>query len=294
MPQDHDEAVEIRTPRLAIRVRPLGAELCSLRDAGGREFLWQAGAAWPRHAPILFPIVGRMSGDVLRLDTRRFPMGQHGIARDHVFGLVERGDRACRFRLTDSAATRAAYPFAFRLDVAYAVRDDTLAIEYEVFNPGDAPLPFSIGAHPAFVWPLPGAAGKATHRLTFERAETGPVYRPGAEGLLGATPEAWPGKDRDLALDEALFARGALVLLAPTSQHVRFDAPGASGIEVAWDGFAELGIWMKPGADFLCIEPWAGHADIAGQEGDYRRKRGIRFLAPGESRSFRHRVTLLG
>ena len=174
------------------------------------------------------------------------------------------------------------------------MQEDTLDIDYEVSNPGDAKLPFSIGAHPAFAWPLPGAGGKDTHRLVFEQAETGPVYRPGAAGLLGATPEAWPGGGRELALDEALFERGALVQLSPASRHLRFSASGAPGIEVAWEGFSELGIWMKPGGDFLCIEPWAGHAEIAGQEGDYRQKRGIRFLAPGERSSFRHSVTLLG
>jgi galactose mutarotase-like enzyme len=291
-PSRDGQDVTVASPRLAARVKPLGAELCSLRDAAGREFLWQAGAAWPRHAPLLFPCIGRLKDDTLRLDGRRFPMGQHGFARDHAFDLVEQAADACRFRLRDSAATRAIYPFPFRLDVAYAAQDATLDIVFTVTNTGDAALPFSIGAHPAFAWPLPGAGAKDMHRLTFEKPEPGTLHRPNADGLLRPLG-AFPAEGRTLPLNDALFDGGALVLLPAASRSVRFGAPDAPGIEVTWDGFEELGVWTKPGAPFLCIEPWAGHADLAGTETDFRSKPGIRTAAPGESRAFRHSVTLL-
>jgi galactose mutarotase-like enzyme len=284
--------VTIATARITARVKPHGAELCSLRDGAGREFLWPGGEAWPRQAPILFPIVGRLKDDTLRLDGARYPMGGHGFARDLPFVLVERSEAACRFQASDSAATRAVYPFSFLLDAAYAARDATLDIAFTVTNTGAAPLPFSIGAHPGFAWPLPGAGAKDTHSLTFEKPESGTVHRPNAEGLLRPAGR-YPAEGRTLELSDALFEGGALVLLPAASRSVRFSAPGAPGLEVAWDGFEELGVWMKPVAPFLCIEPWAGHADLAGTETDYRDKPGIRTLAPGESRSFRHGITLL-
>jgi len=289
---DEPGQVTIASARLTARIKPLGAELCSLRDAAGREFLWQGGEAWPRQAPILFPIVGRLKDDTLRLDGARYPMGGHGFARDLPFALVDRSDAACRFQARDSQATRAVYPFPFQLDAAYAAHGATLDIVFTVTNTSDAPLPFSIGAHPGFAWPLPGAGAKDTHTLTFEKPEPGTVHRPADQGLLSAGGP-FPAEGRTLRLSDALFERGALVLLPAASKSVRFSAPGAPGLEVAWDGFAELGVWMKPGAPFLCIEPWAGHADLAGTETDFRAKPGIRTLAPGESRSFRHGVTLL-
>ncbi|PWS38992.1 aldose epimerase [Falsiroseomonas bella] len=292
--EGQDGIVEIGIGALIARVKPLGAELCSLRDAAGREFLWQAGEAWPRHAPILFPIVGRLHDDVLRLGEARHPIGQHGFARDLPFELVECDPAACRFRLRDNPATHAAYPFPFRLEVSYAVHEASLAIGYTVINPGEAPLPFCVGAHPAFCWPLPGAGPKTAHRLEFEQEESGPVYRPGSLGLLDPTPQPFPAHGRTLPLDDALFETGALVLLAPASRHVRFTAPGAPGLEVAWQGFEQLGIWMKPGAEFLCIEPWAGHADFTGQPTDFRRKPAVQVLEPGASASFQHRISLLG
>jgi galactose mutarotase-like enzyme len=284
--------VTIAAARVTARIKPLGAELCSLRDGAGREFLWQGGEAWPRQAPILFPIVGRLKDDTLRLDGARYPMGGHGFARDLSFALVENSDVACRFQASDSEATRAVYPFPFRLDAAYAARDATLDIAFTVTNTGEAPLPFSIGAHPGFAWPLPGAGAKDTHTLTFEKPEPGTVHRPNAHGLLGPAG-AFPAEGPTLRLSDALFERGALVLLPAASRSVRFSAPDAPGLEVSWDGFEELGVWMKPPAPFLCIEPWAGHADPAGTETDYRAKPGIRTLLPGESRSFRHSIILL-
>ena len=63
-------------------------------------------------------------------------------------------------------------------------------------------------------------------------------------------------------------------------------------LEIAWQGFEQLGLWMKPGADFLCIEPWAGHADIAGYDVDLWSKPGIVMVAAGETRRFTWRVSV--
>ncbi|TIW90948.1 MAG: aldose 1-epimerase family protein, partial [Mesorhizobium sp.] len=98
-----------------------GAELVSLRDADGTEFLWQAGPEWRRHSPVLFPIVGRLKGDQMRHRGRTYPMTQHGFARDKPFTWARKGSRSCTLVLTDDADTRAHYPFAFRLEVTYTL-----------------------------------------------------------------------------------------------------------------------------------------------------------------------------
>ena len=286
------ERVSIGSRDLTVVVKAVGAELCSIRDTAGREYLWQAGREWPRHAPILFPVVGRLHGDALAFGEQRYPMGQHGFARDLRFELLEDRASACRFVLTDSAATWGAYPFPFRLEVAVAVRGRTVTLTTVVANPGETAMPFSVGAHPAFVWPLPGAGPKPAHRLEFEQDEPAPVFRPGADGLLDPAPRDLPLNGRALGLREELFAEGALILLNPASRRVRLAAPGAPAVEVAWQGYGQLGLWTKPGAGFLCIEPWAGYADIAGHPADAWHKPGVTILPPGESRSYVHRITV--
>ncbi|NKC30506.1 aldose 1-epimerase family protein [Falsiroseomonas selenitidurans] len=284
--------LRLAAEQISVEVKPDGAELTSLKDAAGREYLWQAGPEWPRHAPVLFPIVGRLRDDTLRVGHEVFALGQHGFARDSRFELVEQGAEHCRFLLADSPATRAAYPFAFRLEVAYALHGTSLTCTTTVQNPGEGTLPFSVGAHPAFRWPLPGAGSKPAHRLEFEQTESGPVWRLDANGLIDATPQPMPNHGRNVGLREDLFRPSALILPNPASRRLRYSAPGAPGLELAWQGFSELGLWMKPGADFLCIEPWAGHADPAWFWGDIWAKPGMQMLGAGDRRSFMWRVTL--
>jgi galactose mutarotase-like enzyme len=283
---------EISNGTLSAAVKADGAELCSLR-AGGRELLWQAGPEWPRHAPVLFPVIGKLAGGVLRHGGRTYEMGQHGFARDRRFAWAEQGPAECRLVLADDDATRAMYPFPFRFEAAYALHGASLTATFSVTNTGEGILPASCGAHPAFRWPLADGVRKEAHTLTFEQAETAPIRRP-RDGFLGAERFPSPVQGRVLPLHEGLFAEGAIILERPASRRVRFTATSAPVIEVAWQGFEQLGIWMPPGADFLCIEPWYGHTDPEGFSGEFVTKPGLMLLEPGETRSFTHRVTIEG
>jgi galactose mutarotase-like enzyme len=239
---------------LSATVKADGAELCSLRDAAGEEMLWQAGPVWPRHAPVLFPIVGRLKDDTLRHDGKSYRLTQHGFARDRRFAWLNRSAVGCRLVLHEDADTRAIYPFAFRLEVAFTLDDDSLEQRFTLTNPGREVLPASLGAHPGFAWPLAEGVEKTAHVLEFAEPEAGAVRRL-ADGLLRENLEPTPIKGQTLALDPALFAADAVILPEPVSQSVRYTAPGAPTIELAWEGFRQLGIWSREAGSFLCIEP---------------------------------------
>jgi galactose mutarotase-like enzyme len=160
-----DDRFTISNGRVMATIKADGAELCSLKNADGQEVLWQAGPEWPRHAPILFPIVGRLKGDVLKHRGQTYPMTQHGFARDQRFAWTAREKTLCVLSLADSVESRAKYPFAFRLDVSYVVEGDELVIGYAITNTGDEMLPASIGAHPAFHWPLAEGIAKDAHSI---------------------------------------------------------------------------------------------------------------------------------
>ncbi|MCO6403970.1 aldose 1-epimerase family protein [Aurantimonas endophytica] len=273
-----------------------GAELVSLRDAAGEELLWQAGPEWPRHAPVLFPIVGKLAGDALRHQGREYPLGQHGFARDRRFAWIERAADRVVLRLVDDAETRTMFPFPFLLDVTFAITGDMLTVTSRVANPGDAPLPCGVGAHPGFRWPLADGIGKTDHVIEFDAAESGIALS--VEGGLLGEAKPLPFDGRTLPLTEALFERDALVMPDVASRSVRFLARAEDGsvvraLTVAWDGYKDLGIWSKPGgAPFLCIEPWYSMASPVGWNGDFADKPGILVLAPGESRDFAWSVQL--
>lgn len=280
----------IQNGYLSAAIKADGAELCSLRDATGSEMLWQAEPIWPRHAPVLFPIVGRLKDDTLRHNGRTYTLGQHGFARNHRFAWLNRTATSCRLVLRDDGGTRAVYPFAFRFEVGFALEDDALVNSFTIVNTGRELLPASVGAHPGFRWPLSDEFEKAAHVLEFDQPEPAPIRRLSG-GLLG-DPQPTPIQGNTLALDPALFEADALILDQLASSSVRFTAPGAEVIEVSWEGFKHLGIWMRPGGNFLCIEPWHGTHSPAGFDGEFRDKPGLLLIPPGDKRVLTMRVRL--
>ncbi len=281
----------ISNGNLSATVAAAGAELVSLRDASGAEYVWQAGAAWPRQAPLLFPIVGRLAGDTLRHGGRTYRLTQHGFARDRVFAFAERTATSCRLVLADDTATWAMYPFAFRLEAAYALDGDTLRVTLTLHNPGAEPLPASLGAHPAFAWPLRPGVPKTDHALTFEHPEPAPVRRLEG-GLMLPDPRPSPIEAGRLALHEGLFAADAVILDQLASRSLRYAAPHGPALAVAWDNCPQLGLWSKPEADFLCIEPWHGFASPTTFDGEFADKPGLLHVPPGGTASIGFSVQL--
>lgn len=288
------ELVNIAAGNLTARINPLGAELWSLRDHHGREYMTDADPAfWTGHAPILFPIVGSLNGGTYRLDGREYAMGRHGFARASLFEVSSTGENFARFRLVDSAASRAVYPFAFTLDLEFVLADGCLSVTATVTNSGGEVLPFSLGFHPAFAWPLPGGADKAAHRVIFAEPEPGPIRRlDPASGLLLPEPQPTPVDGRILVPEAALFEPDAMIWDALSSRSVSWEGEGGARLDIAFPDLPMLGLWQKPGANYLCIEPWQGVADPLGFTGDFREKPGIVLLEPGEQRAFAMGITV--
>jgi galactose mutarotase-like enzyme len=287
------ELIAISSGKLAAKINPIGAELWSLADVAGREYMTDADPAfWTGHAPILFPIVGGLKDDTYRLDGREYTLRRHGFARRSAFAVVEQRDHAVRLRLTDDATTWEVYPFAFELELAYRLSGSRLEIEALVRNRGEAVLPFSLGFHPAFAWPLPGGGEKLAHAIVFAHEETGEIKLLDEVGLLSGR-EASPVHGNRLALAPELFARDALIWEQVAGHSLDYlGEHGRPRLRIDYPDTPSLGIWQKPGASFLCIEPWQGHADEAGFAGDFRDKPGVVQLAPGHVRSFRVDVTV--
>jgi galactose mutarotase-like enzyme len=285
--------IQIAGPQLTAAIDPFGAELTHLRDAGGRELMTDADPAfWTGHAPILFPIVGAVNHDTYRVDGRDHHLAKHGFARRSPFAVIEQADDRVRFRLTDSDETRRAYPFAFALEIAFGITDTTLNVTATLANPGDAALPASFGFHPAFAWPLPYGRDRADHRITFGSDEPGALCELTPDGLVMPEPRPSPLDGRILHLADDLFTHDALIWNPVESDHVRYGASEGPYLEVRFPDTPMLGIWTKPGAAFVCVEPWHGIADPQGFTGDFRTKPGVFEIAPGGEKRIAMYITL--
>ena len=283
--------IALRSDSWSLAVDPLGAQLSMLRDAEGRDLLWDGNPAfWNGRAPILFPIVGALNGGQFGWRGTRYALPRHGFARNRPFEVIHNEQRELLFRLGSSAETLQIYPFAFELDVAFRLEGQALEIEATVRNVGDEALPASLGFHPAFRWPLPYGAARSAHAIEFPYDEAAPVRRLDALGLLAPEGHDTPVRGRRLALDDALFEKDVLIFDQLVSHQLLFGAPGSKRLAVSFAGATHLGLWMKPGAGFLCIEPWRGVADPAGFSGDLDHKPGIFLVPPGGTQSLSMRL----
>lgn len=277
------ERIELTGPDgTTAALSPHGAEPVSWRVAG-REYLWSGDPEhWNRHAPWLFPVVGASVDGHVTVGSRKYPMAQHGFARDMPFSVVARDADSVTLRLEDGPETRARYPFAFRLDVAARVRAAGLDLDVRVANTGDAPLPYALGFHPAFPWPFAGGAraGGGGYAVAFEHAERPFAPQVGPGGLLLRDEQPLPLDGDTLPLDPAIFTE-ALVFRNAKSRRMRFTGPGGTAIRMQVEDFSHLAVWTKPAAPFLSLECWTGHADWAGFSGDLAERDSQRLLAPG-------------
>jgi galactose mutarotase-like enzyme len=260
-----------------------GAEPQSLQTPDGHELLWQGGEAWRRHAPILFPIVGRVPDDTISVDGTTYPLTQHGFARDLEWEVVASDTAGASLRLRDSAETRSRFPFPFALTVHYAMDDDGLATTYEVENPADGDLPVSIGSHPAFAWPIEPGAAKDEHVVVFDAPEPAPIRRLD-HTLVLPEPHPSPVDGTILRLDPALFGPDAIVMDQVASRGLRYLGPSGRGLRMTWDAvFDVFVVWSRPtGGDLLCLEPCVGGAAPIDFAGDLRDKPGVVLVPPGE------------
>jgi len=288
------DLVTISDGVLSAQINPLGAELWSLTDAEGREYMTDADPAfWTGHAPLLFPIVGALNGGRFRLGGKEYALAKHGFARTSRFDLIDLGPAYVHFRLRACDATRTVWPFEFQLDAEFALSDVKLSTIVTVSNQSKQPMPFSFGFHPAFAWPLPGGGAKDAHRVIFARDEPAPVRRiDPVRGVLLADVEPTPVVDRELAPHAAMFEADALIWDKLASRSVRFTSAGGPSLTIDFPDCPHLGIWQKPGAPFLAIEPWHGFNDPDGVDGDLGEKPGTLTLEPGREKRFRMDVTV--
>ena len=287
------EIISISSNSLTASIDTMGAQLMSLRK-GKSEYLWQGDSNWwPRRAPILFPIVGVLNDGEAESAEGTISLARHGLARLNQFEVVEQSPSSVTLQLKSTEETRKSYPYDFELKLIFSVAGDTLTQTYEVTNPANVVLPFTLGAHPAFNIPIPGveAASLDQYHLLFTRSWTS--YGPSItdDGLCDyATPQklivdsdtldlSWELIDREktITLEDVPNRRITLAANVEASSE-------AHGIQMDFEGFDYLGIWSAaPGCPFVALEPWCGIADTVDTDGIFEHKPGIISLEPGQS-----------
>lgn len=286
--------VQLSSADLHVEVNPLGAQLSILRDRNGRDWLWDGDPSiWAGRAPVLFPTVGEVVGGSYRVGAQSYRLGRHGFARGKLFEVVTATATRAAFKLKADASTMEIYPFQFELEVRFEVSGPKLSVTASVHNPDSVSLPASVGFHPAFRWPLPFGQARAAHFIEFEQDEPAPIKRLSSSGLLSPVPHPTPVVGKRLMLEDSLFQPDVVIFDQLRSRKVTYGAQDGPHLEVSYPDARYLGIWTKPGAPFVCIEPWRGIADPEGFTGDFTTKPGVFSVPPGGTESINMVIALV-
>lgn len=268
-----------------VKIKYSGAELCSFYDKiNQREIIWDANPNyWKRHAPALFPTVGKLKNNEYFVGEKSFSLPQHGFARDMVFTLEKSDSNSCRFFLKSSDETLEKYPFQFKFITEYILEGKKLDIIYRVQNIDSKPILFSLGAHPAFFCPFIEGEKIDDYQLILECIESSSILLLSENGLISDNKMEFFTNDNTISLSEELFKNDALIFDDLKSKNLIFKSTkNPMELKVSWKNFPHLGIWKPLNAPFLCIEPWQGMADKENSTGKLEDKFGIITLPVNE------------
>ncbi|NHA08055.1 aldose 1-epimerase family protein [Mucilaginibacter sp. HC2] len=269
---------------LKVAIDLKGAQLSSFYNKQtGIEHLWQANPdIWPWHSPNLFPVVGGLINNQLLVEGQPYEMGRHGFARQSEFILLEADEVSASFSLPYCEKTLQVYPYKFDYQVLYMLIDNSLRVTHKVINLDKKTIYFSVGAHPAFNIPFFKDENYEDYYLEFETDEHLEANMLSADGFFtGEThPVATPGNK--LHLTRHLFDADALVFKQLNSRMVSIKSKKHDqSVSVEFPHYNYLGVWAKPGADFVCIEPWLGCADTQDHHVNINKKEAIQTLHAG-------------
>jgi len=260
------------------------AQLSSLiNKETGVEQMWQAGEAWPWHSPNLFPVIGSLINNQIIVDGKPYDITQrHGFARYSEFLLLESEATHAKFSLPYSDHTLAIYPFKFDFQILYDLIDNALRVTLKVINMDDKTIYFSTGGHPAFNVPFHKGENYEDYYLEFETEEPLVEHLLSPEGFISGEIRPVKLDGKNLQLTRETFLNDALIFKHIKSRQVTIRShKHDESISVQFPHFPYVGIWGKTGSDFVCIEPWLGHADVAGEPVEFKKKAGIQKLEQG-------------
>lgn len=278
--------ITITNNKISASIDTLGAELIRL-EKDNQNYIWTIDDTyWNKTSPILFPIVGRLKNDSYKYDGNIYELPRHGFARNFEFQILNQTEKSVIFILESNSETLKNYPFEFQLQLEYLLEGNSLIMKYSVENKSEVSMPFSIGAHPAFA-----ISNFSEYDLQFNQMEELISFELENEQFNNAFKKI-NSENGIINLDYPLFEKDALVFKNLKSDKISLLKNNTSVLSVCFEGFPYLGIWTKPNAPFLCIEPWCGLADNVNHNGYIFEKEGINILQPKETFSRNIKIEL--
>jgi galactose mutarotase-like enzyme len=271
----------------------LGAEIISLKlKANKHEYIWQADPKiWAGSAPILFPFVGRLKHGKYNIDKEEYSMPTHGFISSQCFSLVEKTASSITLRSRGSQSTMQLYPFMFQFDVTFSLEQKSLIVTYKISNQDSTELYFSIGSHPAFSLPT---AEFQHEKCTLLFSDKEKAYCQLIKDDL-LTEETYPVEftEQKLTLTPDLFVHDAFIFRDVSSSLITLLVDDTPVLALEMGNNKHLGLWAKPDAPYICIEPWTATDETIKTAAELTEKPDMIQLSSGKAYSNYYRINLL-
>lgn len=240
---------------LSAEISSSGAELVSVKDSVGNEYIWTAEDVWKRHAPLLFPFVCNTASKKYTVDGREYALSNHGFARDSEFTVTDKGEDFVTMTLSSSDKTKEKYPFDFLLTVTYRVSGNRLSQEMKVKNTGSGEMYFFIGGHPGFLCPFTADRDSTfeDYDVVYEKPETVIQQLPGGDVTVLDNGTTVP-------VTRELFKNDVFLKDKPASSKISLvSRKSGRSVTVSYDRSGCIAVWSPydDRAGFVCLEPWA-------------------------------------
>lgn len=247
----------ISNEHLTCVINELGAQITSLTsNLDEHEYIWQADPnIWAGSAPILFPIVGRLNNQKYTVNGQEYTLPIHGFIGEQYFTIKEKSKSSITLSTSFSESTLKAYPFMFRFDVTFALHEKTLTVTYEVSNQDTTDLYFAIGSHPAFSLPLREFESEQCEVIFSEKENN--YCQLIKNDLLSEDEYPVDLLGKSLTLTPDTFAQDALIFRNIKSSLITLQVANKPLLALEIGNNTHLGLWAKPNAPYVCIEPWS-------------------------------------
>lgn len=288
------------TTKNTASIDSLGAQLISMKDQNGKEYIWQRDPDfWSGCSPLLFPAVGGCRGGRTRFEGVWYDMEKHGFCKKSEFSVADRTDSSAVFRLASDDRTRRSYPYEFLLSLTYRFEGGVLLMDYSVENKDSRTMYYCLGAHPGFNCPLYEGESFEDYQLEFEKEEDtcAMVYDLKAQQFDAESRGVRLDHTRILPLAYPLFDRDAVYFDQIASRRVSIvHRETRRGVEVSYPGFETVAFWTPNGkqAPFLCVEPWNGSAIRSDEDDEFSHRHHVQVLAAKERRDYHLEIRILG
>lgn len=279
-----------------VGITSIGAEICSFKSKkSGKEYMWQGNPEiWGSHAPVLFPIVGGLKDDTFIFKGKKYHLPRHGFIRKNKdLQVITRSTNKLVLQLESSPSIKENYPFDFVFEITFSLLKNKLEIHHRVLNIGNQNMYFSLGAHPAFNCPLEEGKKYKDYHLKFEQNEYLRRWNLDDSGQIANEGELVMDSTNKIALSLSLFDKDAIIFKSLKSRKVSLCDQEREIICLRIDDFKSLGLWAKPKAPFVCIEPWLGYADSSNTTQNLKEKEAITKLAAQKEFSASYSIEIL-